>query len=235
MMMKTSEIKILVVDDEKDTIEFLAYNLKKEGYLVYTASNGYKALQEVQRISPHLVLLDIMMPEMDGIETCEKIKENPANKNIMIVFLTARKDDYSQIAGFGVGADDFINKPIKPKLLVFRLNAILKRYGSKSTKEKNTDEILTFKDLIIDPEKYIVYYKDQELLLPKKEFRLLQILTSRPSKVFTREEIFEQLWGSDNFVGDRTIDVYIRKLRMKIGNKRIVTIKGIGYKFEPSK
>jgi two-component system, OmpR family, alkaline phosphatase synthesis response regulator PhoP len=234
-MMNPSEIKILKIDDEKDIIEFLTYNLRKEGYTVNSATNGYKALREVERVSPHLVLLDIMMPEMDGIEVCEKIKENPVNKNIIIVFLTAGKDDYSQIAGFGVGADDYIIKPIRPKLLIYRLKAVLRRYGSQSNFEKEEKEILTFKDIVIDSERYMVFYQGKEIILPKKEFSLLKLLASKPSKVITRDEIFSQLWGTDNFVGDRTIDVYIRKLRMKIGDKRIVTIKGIGYKFEASK
>jgi len=233
--MSDTEIKILVVDDEQDIVEFLTYNLRKEGFKVFSANNGYEAIKEVQRVSPNLVLLDIMMPGMDGIETCEKLKENPLNKELLVVFLTARSEDYSQIAGFTAGADDYVNKPIKPKVLISRINAILRRYGSKSLNTVENNNILIFNELKIDVEKFMVYCRDKEIILPRKEFRLLQLLTSKPSKVFTRDEIFDQLWGSDVFVGDRTIDVYVRKLREKIGEDRIVTIKGVGYKFEISK
>ena len=230
--MQPADVKVLIVDDEPDIIEFLSYNLKKEGYNVYTSLNGADALKLAHKVNPHLVLLDVMMPEMDGIETCEKLRENVQNKNALIVFLTARGEDYSQIAGFQAGADDYITKPIKTKVLVSRLKALLKRYGFRDTQAVKDTQVLKFKDLVIDPEKYLVFLNDNELTLPRKEFRLLQLLTSKPSRVFTREEIFDQLWGSDIFVGDRTIDVYIRKLREKIGDDRIVTIKGVGYKFE---
>ena len=230
--MNTTEIKILVVDDEPDIIEFLSYNLKKEGFNIYTAFNGKDAITMIQKIVPHLILLDVMMPEMDGIETCEKIRENPLNENILIVFLTARAEDYSQIAGFSAGADDYITKPIRPKVLVSRLRAILRRYGTRIMKDDDQSEVLRFQNLVIDAEKHLVYIDDKELMLPRKEFKLLLLLTSKPSRVFTRDEIFDQLWGSDIFVGDRTIDVYIRKLREKLGEERIVTIKGVGYKFE---
>jgi two-component system alkaline phosphatase synthesis response regulator PhoP len=233
-MVNTKDTKILVVDDEPDIVEFLSYNLKKEGFNIYSATNGKDALKIVPKINPHLVLLDVMMPDMDGIETCEKLRENPLNINTLIVFLTARAEDYSQIAGFQAGGDDYITKPVKPKVLTMRLKAILKRYGFRDM--QNTSEpshVMKFNDLVIDLEKYLVFSGDQELILPRKEFKLLQLLASKPSRVFTRDEIFDQLWGTDIFVGDRTIDVYIRKLREKIGDSKIVTIKGVGYKFEP--
>lgn len=230
--MNPPEIKILVVDDEPDIIEFLSYNLKKEGFNIYTAYNGKDAINMIQKVMPHLILLDVMMPEMDGIETCEKIRENPLNENILIVFLTARAEDYSQIAGFSAGADDYITKPVRPKVLVSRLKAILRRYGTRVLKDDDHSEVLRFQNLVIDVEKHLVYINDKELMLPRKEFKLLQLLTSKPSRVFTRDEIFDQLWGTDIFVGDRTIDVYIRKLREKLGEEKIVTIKGVGYKFE---
>lgn len=224
--------KILVVDDDPDIVEFLSYNIRKEGYKVFVANNGEEALGFTQEISPHLILLDIMMPGMDGIETCEKLREDPMNRNTMIVMLTARSEDYSQIAGFNAGADDYITKPIKPKVLLSRIKAILRRYGQRESISSSHEKVLQFNDLVIDPEKHLVYKGKRELNLPRKEFKLLSLLTSRPSRVFTREEIFDQLWGSDVFVGDRTIDVYIRKLREKIGDESIKTIKGVGYKFE---
>lgn len=230
--MNTSDYKILVVDDEPDIREFVSYNLEKEGYKVSTAKDGLEAVSIVKKNMPHLILLDVMMPEIDGIETCERIRENPLNENTLIVFLTARAEDYSQIAGFQAGADDYITKPVRPKVLISRLKALLKRYGNRVESEQENNHVIVFNDLTIDTEKYVVYSRNKELLLPRKEFRLLQLLTSKPSRVFTREEIFDQLWGSDIFVGDRTIDVYIRKLREKIGDDRIVTIKGVGYKFE---
>jgi two-component system alkaline phosphatase synthesis response regulator PhoP len=231
-MLTTKETKILVVDDEPDIVEFLSYNLKREGFNIYSASNGKEALKLTGKIVPHVVLLDVMMPEMDGIETCEKLRENPLNKNLLIVFLTARSEDYSQIAGFQAGGDDYITKPIKPKVLSMRLKALLRRYGQREEfTQKQSNQILKFNDIVIDPEKHTVFRGEKELILPRKEFNLLQLLTSSPARVFTREEIFDQLWGTDIFVGDRTIDVYIRKLREKIGDERIITIKGVGYKF----
>ncbi len=232
LTMSPQDTRLLIVDDEPDIVEFLTYNLKREGYHIYTTNNGKDAIKMAQKINPHMVLLDVMMPEMDGIETCEKIRENPFNLNTLIVFLTARAEDYSQIAGFQAGGDDYITKPIKPKVLVTRLNALLRRYGQRSEENEDSSAISKFNDLIIDAEKHLVYVGEKELLLPRKEFKLLQLLTSKPSRVFTRDEIFDQLWGTDIFVGDRTIDVYIRKLREKIGDKRIVTVKGVGYKFE---
>ena len=230
--MKSDNYKVLVVDDNPDIIEFLSYNLRKEGFDVYTASHGKDALNVLSGISPHLILLDIMMPEMDGIEVCERIRENPIYNHMLIVMLTARSEDYSQIAGFNAGADDFVTKPIKPKVLVSRLHAILRRYSDRETEIIKDVEVLCFNDLIIDQERHLVFKGNKELSLPRKEFKLLRLLTSKPSRVFTREEIFDQLWGTDIFVGDRTIDVYIRKLREKIGENSIKTIKGVGYKFE---
>lgn len=227
--------KILVVDDEPDIVEFLSYNLKKEGFTIYTSSNGKEAINMVQKVNPHIVLLDVMMPELDGIETCERIREITLNVNTLVVFLTARGEDYSQIAGFQAGGDDYITKPIRPKVLVSRLKALLRRYGHRTHEAEENTSVLRFNNLVIDVEKHLVFVGNKELLLPRKEFRLLQLLTSKPSRVFTREEIFDRLWGTDIFVGDRTIDVYIRKLREKIGDERIVTIKGVGYKFEAEK
>jgi two-component system, OmpR family, alkaline phosphatase synthesis response regulator PhoP len=230
--MNPIETKILIVDDEPDIVEFLSYNLKKEGFNIYSATNGKQAIQMVGKFQPHLVLLDVMMPEMDGIETCEKLREHNLNENMLIVFLTARSEDYSQIAGFQAGADDYITKPVRPRVLISRIKALLKRYGVRNRTLEDNEHILKFHNLIIDFEKHLVFIDNRELLLPRKEFKLLKLLTSKPSRVFTREEIFDQLWGTDIFVGDRTIDVYIRKLREKIGENRIVTVKGVGYKFE---
>lgn len=223
--------KILIVDDEPDILEFLSYNLKKEGFQIYTSNNGRKALSLAVEIQPHLILLDIMMPEMDGIEMCERIRETPEIKNCIVAFLTARTEDYSQIAGFEAGGDDYIAKPIKPKLLVSRINALLKRYSPNLPKSIQEPQV-SFGNIVIDNEKYIVLIDGNEVYLPKKEFELLKLLTSRPSKVFTREEIFDYIWGDETFVGDRTLDVYIRKLREKLGDNLIKTIKGVGYKFE---
>lgn len=230
--MKNNDIKILVVDDDPDIVEFLSYNLKKEGFGIYSANNGRDALKLASKITPQIILLDVMMPEMDGIETCEKLRENPTHLNTLIVFLTARSEDYSQIAGFQAGGDDYITKPIKPKVLVTRLIAMMKRYGPRETEIETATSITKIDGLVIDPEKHRVELDNNEIILPRKEFKLLQLLTSKPSRVFSRDEIFDHIWGSDVFVGDRTIDVYIRKLREKIGDKRIVTIKGVGYKYD---
>jgi two-component system, OmpR family, alkaline phosphatase synthesis response regulator PhoP len=230
--MDNHKYKILIVDDEQDILEFVSYNLKKEGFQVYTSNNGKNAIELAVEVKPHMILLDIMMPEMDGIETCEKIKSTPEIRQCIVAFLTARSEDYSQIAGFEAGGDDYIAKPIKPKLLVSRIKALLKRLeytnGDQSVEKKQK----TLGNIVIDIDKYAVFVDDTEIYLPKKEFILLQLLTSRPSKVFTREEIFDYIWGDDVYVGDRTIDVYIRKLREKLGDKLIKTIKGVGYKFE---
>lgn len=231
--MKESNFKILVVDDEDDILEFVSYNLRKEGFNVSIARNGRTAVEVAKTFNPHLILLDIMMPEMDGIEACELIRATPNLSDTVIAFLTARAEDYSQIAGFNAGADDYITKPIRPKVLTSRINALLKRYGKVSGNLKN--EVAVTGDMggiEIDKERHMVKVNGVKLDLPKKEFNLLLLLTSKPSRVFTREEIFDYIWGPDVYVSDRTIDVYIRKLREKIGLTRIKTIKGVGYKFE---
>lgn len=218
--------RILLVDDEEDILEFVSYNLKKEGFEVFTACNGAKAIEMAIRHSPHLVLLDVMMPEMDGIETCTELRKIPGLEHMIIAFLTARGEDYSQIAGFDAGADDYIPKPIRPKVLISRLRALLKRY------ETNTiNHIGEISDIAIDRERYLVTLLGKEIVLPRKEFELLALLYSKPEKVFSRDEIFDNIWGDNVVVGDRTIDVHIRKLREKIGENYIVTIKGVGYKF----
>lgn len=219
--------KILVVDDEEDIVEFVSYNLKKEGFEVETATTGKEAIKKAKIQKPHLVLLDVMMPEMDGIETCNEMRQIDSLKDTFIVFLTARGEDYSQIAGFDAGADDYIVKPVKPRILVSRINAMLRRGASAGVEDQNLHG-----DLLIDRDRYIVLKKGEELNLPKKEFELLSLLLSSPGKVFNRETILSTVWGDDVVVGDRTIDVHIRKLREKIGNEYIKTIKGVGYKFE---
>lgn len=223
--------KILLVDDENDILEFVGYNLRKEGFEVYTASNGMEAVRLAEDVMPHLILLDVMMPEMDGIETCEVIRHNPKLKNILVAFLTARGEDYSQIAGFEAGGDDYIAKPIKPKVLVSRIKALLKRFDSAITEAKGGDQLINVAGIVIDKERFMVVKEGEDLVLPKKEFELLALLHSKPNKVFTREEIFSSIWGDNIIVGDRTIDVHIRKLREKIGEDYIKTIKGVGYKF----
>jgi len=220
--------KILVVDDEEDILQFLSYNLEKEGAKVYTAKNGLIAIEVAMKKKPDLILLDVMMPEMDGVETCMRLRELPETKNVIIAFLTARGEDYSQIAGFDAGADDFVTKPIKPRVLISRLKALLRR--KKSTIQ--ADPMIELESLKIDRDRYVVIKDDVELNLPKKEFELLSLLISTPGKVFTRDSILSSVWGEDVVVGDRTIDVHIRKLREKIGNSHIKTIKGVGYKFE---
>lgn len=227
--MDYSKYKILLVDDEIDVLEFLSYNLKKEGFIVETATNGREAIAKALEVLPHLIVLDVMMPGMDGMETCEEIKKIPSLKNAFVVFLTARGEDYSQISGFDAGADDYVTKPIKPKLLVSRLKALLRRHQDDVIE---TSETLQVKDFIIDSERFIVINKGEEIVLPKKEFELLRLLATKPNKVFTREEIFTKIWGDNVIVGDRTIDVHIRKIREKIGLENIRTVKGVGYKFE---
>jgi len=224
--------KILLVDDEPDVLEFIGYNLRKAGYEVFETQNGKEAIRKAREINPHLILLDVMMPEMDGIETCEEMRKDQNLQNTIIAFLTARGEDYSQIAGFEAGGDDYITKPIKPKVLNSRVKALLKRYKEKDdAPEKQESNIIEKSDITIDKEKYIVIKEDQELILPKKEFELLLLLISKPDKVFTRDEIFYSVWGDNVVVGDRTIDVHVRKLREKIGNHHIKTIKGVGYKY----
>ncbi len=229
--MTNQRFKILLVDDEPDILEFMEYNLKKENFEITKAGNGKEAIIQAKKTNPDLIILDIMMPEMDGIETCRALREIPAFKNTMIAFLTARNEDYSQIAGFDVGADDYITKPIKPKVLTSRIHALFKRYNNGSdTSEKS--KIITIGDLKIDREQYLVYQAGTKISLPRKEFELLSLIASKPGKVFTRDEILERVWGSDIIVGDRTIDVHIRKLREKLGEEHIKTVKGIGYKFD---
>ncbi len=222
-----SKFTILVVDDEPDILEFVDYNLQKEGYQVVLAENGQEAIEKAKLESPDLILLDIMMPEMDGIETCRELRALPEFKNTLIAFLTARNEDFTQIAGFDVGADDYITKPIKPRLLVSRVNALLRR----QLKEE-TDSVIRVGNLQIDRERFIVRMENNEIFLPRKEFELLYLLASKPGKVFKREEILSKIWGKDVIVGDRTIDVHIRKLREKLGDDAIKTIKGIGYKLD---
>lgn len=219
---------ILIVDDEEDILEFLEYNLKKEEFDVYTASSGRKAINIAQKVHPDLIILDVMMPDLDGIETCKELRDIPSLKNTLIAFLTARNEDYSQIAGFDAGADDYINKPIKPRVLVSRIKAILRR--NNPLNENQVFETET--GLKIDKNKYIIELDGKEITLPKKEFELLALLASKPGHVFTRDNILSSVWGAQVVVGDRTIDVHIRKLREKIGDKAIKTVKGVGYKFE---
>lgn len=220
--------KVLLVDDEPDILELLRYNLEREGYAVQTAINGKDALKAARANRPDLIVLDIMMPGMDGVEVCMQLRQQPEFKNTVIVFLTARGEDYSQIAGFEAGADDYITKPVRPKVFVSKVKALLKRSGGDRTE----DRILEANGVTVDLEKVMVVADGRELQLPKKEFELLALLIGKPGKVFKRDEIYGQVWGNDLFVGDRTIDVHIRKLREKIGDERIKTIKGIGYKFD---
>jgi two-component system alkaline phosphatase synthesis response regulator PhoP len=230
--MKESDYKILLVDDEDDILEFVSYNLIKEGFKVYTSNNGKEGIKMAREKKPELILLDVMMPDMDGIETCEEIRKLNVEPEPIIAFLTARGEDYSQLAGFEAGADDYITKPIKPKLLISKIKALLKR-SRQMEKEgpKEDGSVIKKGKLLIDREKYMVFYEGAELSLPKKEFELLALLASKPEKVFTREEIYNTIWGDNIIVGDRTIDVHIRKLREKINDKYIKTVKGVGYKF----
>lgn len=227
--MNPSDYRLLLVDDEPDILEFVSYNLQKEGYKVDTAGSGLKAIDKAKKHTPHLILLDVMMPEMDGIETCDQLRNIPELSNTMIAFLTARGEDYSQVAGFDAGADDYITKPIKPKVLLSRIKALLRRQSSSV--ESKSDK-LEIGNLVIDQEQYLVTFSGKKLELPRKEFELLSLLASKPGKVFSREEIMDKVWGNEVIVGGRTIDVHIRKLREKIGSKLIKTIKGVGYKFE---
>ena len=229
----SENFKILLVDDEVDILEFISYNLEKEGYTVYTAKNGAEAVKMAEKKQPHLIILDVMMPEMDGIAACEEIRKIPSLNGTIIAFLTARGEDYSQIAGFEAGGDDYITKPVRPKVLVSRVKALLKRSGEAKeiapvVEDSNT---VTIGNLVIDKERYLIRIGEEEMVLPRKEFELLSLLVSKPGKVFTREEIYFSVWGENVVVGDRTIDVHIRKLREKIGNDHIKTLKGIGYKF----
>ncbi len=226
--MKKNDIKILLVDDEADILEIVGYNLSSEGYQVITASNGIEAIEKAKKHKPQLIILDVMMPEMDGIEACEKLRGIPDLSNTIITFLTARGEDYSQIAGFDAGADDYITKPIKPKVLVSKVKALLRRLKES---DNPSDTIIKVGALVINREEYKITNKGQEIILPRKEFELLSLLATKPNKVFKREEILDKVWGNEVVVGGRTIDVHIRKLREKIGDKSFKTVKGVGYKF----
>lgn len=227
--MKKKNIKILLVDDEQDILEIVGYNLLQEGYQIITAMNGKEAVEKAKTELPNLIIMDVMMPEMDGMEACENIRKIPELNNVIITFLTARSEDYSQVAGFDVGADDYITKPIKPKLLVSKVKALLRRL--KGDDVKNSDTI-NVGDIEINREEYKIIKDNCEIVLPRKEFELFYLLASKPGKVFKREEILDKVWGNEVIVGGRTIDVHIRKLREKIGEEFFKTIKGVGYKFE---
>lgn len=224
--MNKRDIKILLVDDEPDILEIISYNLSAEGYQVITAENGLEAVKKAKKELPQLVILDVMMPEMDGIEACELIRKDPNLKDVVITFLTARGEDYSQLAGFDAGADDYITKPIKPKVLMSKVKALLRRF-----KEDDINDSLKIGHLIINRDEYKIVLKGKEIILPRKEFELLSLLASKPGKVFKRDEILDKVWGNEVIVGGRTIDVHIRKLREKIGDDYFKTIKGVGYKF----
>lgn len=226
--MKKSNTKILLVDDEPDILEIVGYNLSQEGYIVSTASNGKEAIAKAKKELPNLIIMDVMMPEMDGMEACEAIRKIPELSNTLITFLTARSEDYSQVAGFEVGADDYITKPIKPKLLVSKVKALLRRLGSV----EQDSETLNVGGIEINREEYKIVMNEIEISLPRKEFELFYLLASKPGKVFKRDEILDKVWGNEVVVGGRTIDVHIRKLREKIGDDYFKTIKGVGYKFE---
>lgn len=226
--MNKSEIKILCVDDEPDILEILKYNLSNEGYQISTAKDGEAAIKKAREIKPNLIIMDIMMPNMDGIETCEILRSDDIFNDTLIMFLTARGEDYSYVAAYEAGADDYVTKPIKPRRILSKVKGLLRR--SKKYSEKEVGEII-FGDLKINREKYKVYKSDKSISLPRKEFELLNLLASKPDKVFKREKIMEKVWGEQVIVGDRTIDVHIRKLRKKIGDKYFKTVKGVGYKF----
>jgi two-component system alkaline phosphatase synthesis response regulator PhoP len=219
-------IKILLVDDEPDILEIIGYNLSNEGYQIITATNGVEAVKKAKKELPHLIILDVMMPEMDGIEACNIIRKNPDLKDTLITFLTARGEDYSQLAGFDAGADDYITKPIKPKVLVSKIKALLRRFN-----EQEAVDMVKIGNLVINRDEYKIVLNGKEIILPRKEFELLSLLASKPGKVFKRDEILDKVWGNEVVVGGRTIDVHIRKLREKIGDDSFKTIKGVGYKF----
>ena len=227
--MKKKEIRILLVDDEADILEIVGYNLSQEGFQIFTAENGKDAIAKAKKHLPHLIIMDVMMPEMDGMEACEIIRKTPELSQTIITFLTARSEDYSMLAGFDVGADDYITKPIKPKLLVSKVKSLLRRL---KTDETQNAETLTVGDIEINREEYKIIKDGVEIILPRKEFELFYLLASKPGKVFKREEILDKVWGTEVVVGGRTIDVHIRKLREKIGDDYFKTTKGIGYKFE---
>ena len=225
--MKKRDTRILLVDDEPDILEIIGYNLSSEGYQISTAENGVEAIAKAKKHKPHLIVLDVMMPEMDGIEACEKIRAIPELSETVITFLTARGEDYSQVAGFEAGADDYITKPIKPKVLISKVKALLRRFKEDSEAEST----MKIGNLTINREEYKILKGKQEIILPRKEFELLALLASKPGKVFKREDILDRVWGNEVVVGGRTIDVHIRKLREKIGDERFKTVKGVGYKF----
>jgi two-component system alkaline phosphatase synthesis response regulator PhoP len=229
--MSTVNQKILIVDDEPDILELVEYNLKKEGYQVFTASNGQEGIALAKKVHPDLIVLDIMMPKMDGIEACRLMRAIPEFKSTFMVFLTARSEEYSEIAGFNVGADDYIAKPIKPRALVSRINAILRR---NNTNEELSENKIEIGDLVIDREAYLVFQSGEKVVLAKKEFELLYLLASKPGKVYTRESILKNIWEDSVVVTNRTIDVHIRKVREKLGEHYVSTVKGVGYKFELS-
>ncbi len=226
--MNNQEITILLVDDEPDILEIVGYNLSQEGYKIITASNGKEAVLMAKKGAPHLIIMDVMMPEMDGIEACEKIRQIPELQNTIITFLTARSEDYSQMAGFDAGADDYISKPIKPRILVSKVKALLRRIKDGV----EVSSVLNVGGIEINREEYKIVKEGNEIVLPRKEFELFYLLATKPGKVFTREEILDKVWGSEVIVGGRTIDVHIRKLREKIGDDFFKTIKGVGYKIE---
>lgn len=228
MVEQTNNIRILLVDDETDILDFISYNLQKEGFEVYTAIDGKMAIEQALRIKPHLILLDIMMPGIGGMEVCQQLRLLPDFKNVIISFLSARSEDYSQIAGFDAGADDYISKPIQPKMLVSKVKSLLRRLQSAS---ENSEEIQR-KDIVINKESYTVQSHGETIVLPRKEFELLYLLASKPNKVFRRNEIYDAIWGDEVIVGNRTIDVHIRRLRERIGIDNIKTVKGVGYKYE---
>ncbi len=225
--MKKKDTRILLVDDEPDILEIVGYNLSAEGYQVITAENGLKAISQAKKSKPHLIILDVMMPEMDGIEACERLRNIPELSETVITFLTARGEDYSQVAGFEAGADDYITKPVKPKVLISKVKALLRRFKESAEEETN----MKLGNLIINREEYKILKGKEEIILPRKEFELLSLLASKPGKVFKREDILDRVWGNEVVVGGRTIDVHIRKLREKIGDEKFKTVKGVGYKF----
>ncbi|MFK7903692.1 MAG: response regulator transcription factor [Chitinophagales bacterium] len=225
--MSPDKVKILIVDDEADVLEFMRYNLKKEGFQVFIAPDGIEAIKIAKKEIPHLVVLDIMMPEMDGLEACKELRTIPSLQDTLITFLTARSEEFTQVMGLEIGADDYITKPVKPRLLISKVKSLLRRYS-----KQETEDVLFVSDLEINRDTFTIKRGEQIIELPRKEFKLIYLLASKPGKVFTREKILREVWGTDVIVNDRTIDVHIRKLREKIGNEYIKTIKGIGYKFE---
>ncbi len=225
--METNNTKILIVDDEKDIIEFLKYNFEKEGFKVYTARNGKDGKELAIKSNPDLIILDVMMPGIDGVELCKELREMPQFEDTLIIFLTARGEDYSQIAGFDVGADDYITKPVSPRVLLARVNALLKR----KAKTRTNENIIDLNDIQINQDKRDVILEGKSIHIPKIEFDLLVLLATSPGKIFSREEIYTKIWGNDVFVSDRTLDVHVRKLREKIGKHYIKTVKGVGYGF----